>query len=212
MNLLYPIAFAHQPVIVILSPQFSYSDNTLQLKATASMHIGFFFDIKGEITSMTVPDINPIVHDQYQNYNNVRNFLNICANTGEAVDDSLLQLLEKVMPERKVEFAKMDFSKRRDEFSLLIKKSDLIKELPEFNSSINRKGITKVFSEFVKLRNYYTHGKLILKYDSEQYYIQIIDKSTGIKTTNGIDRNILTSFLNTGTELVRLISIIANLV
>ncbi|MHB8208711.1 hypothetical protein [Mucilaginibacter sp.] len=164
----------------------------------------------GEKATMHVPDLTPKIQSQFENYNKVRYFLNICANTGEAVDDSLLQLLEKMLPEKKVEFAKMDFSKRRDEFSDLIKKSEVVKKLSEFDSSSKRKAITTTFAQFVKFRNYYTHGKLILKYESEQYYIQLIEKSTGIKTICGIDRNILTSFLNTGTELIRLMSIISH--
>ena len=211
MNLLTPVIFANQPVILLLSPQFSYTDNLLQLTATVSMHIGFFFDLKdGEVASMKVPNVTSTVQDQYRNYNNVRSFLNICANAGEAVDDCLLQLLEKSQQERKVEFAKMDFSKRRDQFSELIKKKSEIKQLTEYNSSASRKHITTTFAQFVKLRNYYTHGKLILKYGSQQYYIQYIDKATGIKTTSGIDRNILTSFIETGTELIRLINVISH--
>jgi len=209
MNLLDPTEFTQQPVILIMSPSVSYIDNTLQVSATASMHFGFFFNLQGdEVATIKVTDITPKVKSQYQDYNKVRHFLNICANTGEAVDDNLLQVLEKMLPEKKVEFAKMDFSKRRDEFSELINKNEVIKKLSEFDSKTKRKAITTTFAQFVKFRNYYTHGKLILKYDSKEYYIQIINKSTGIKTTHGIDREILTSFLNTGTELIRLISII----
>lgn len=207
MNLLQPTSFPQQPLILILSTPFSYTDNILQLTATVSMHIGFFFNLKaGEEASMKVPDFNPTIRSQYQNYNKVRQFLNICANTGEAVDDMLLSVLEKAYPEKKVNLAKLDFTKRRDEFSILIKKSDLIKKLPEFDSSTKRKAITSTFAQFIKLRNYYTHGKLILKYETEQYYIQVVDKATGIKTTHGIDRNILMSFIETGTELIRLLT------
>jgi hypothetical protein len=209
MNLLQPTNFAQEPLILIISPPFSYTDNTLQLTATVSMHLGFFFNLKpGEEASMIVPDLKPTIQHQYQNYNRVRQFINICANTGEAVDDTLLSVLEKAYPERKADLAKLDFTKRRDEFSNLIKKSDLIKTLPEFDSSTKRKEITTTFTQFVKLRNYYTHGKLILKYDTEIYYVQIIDKPTGIKTTHGIDRNILTSFIETGAELIRLLTLI----
>jgi len=210
MNLIHPSQFSRQPLVLIISPQFSYTDNSLQVSATVSMHFGFFFNLKaGEEATMKVPDFTPKIKSQYENYNKVRHFLNICANTGEAVDDSLLDLLEKIIPERKVEFAKMDFLKRRDQFSDLIKKSEAIKKLQEFDSPTKRKTITTTFTQFVKLRNYYTHGKLILKYESEQYFIQFIDKSTGIKTICGIDRNILTSFLHTGTELIKLISLIS---
>lgn len=210
MNLIYPMTFTHQPLILIISPQFSYTDNSLQLVATVSINFGFFFNLKkGEEATINVPDFVPQIKSQYENYNKVRHFLNICANTGEAVDDSLLQLLEKMIPERKVEFAKMDFMKRRDEFSVLFNKSEVIKKLPEFDSKSKRKVITTTFTQFITLRNYYTHGKLILKYNSGQYYIQVIDKPTGIKTTYEINRDILTSFLNTGTEIINLISIIS---
>ena len=158
---------------------------------------------------MKLPNFPPIIQKQYINYNKVRNFLNVCANTGEAVDDCLLGLLEKMASEKTVEFAKMDFTKRRDEFSDLIKKNEVVKKLTEFESSKKRKDITTTFAQFVKLRNYYTHGKLIIKYETEQYYIQYIDKPTGIKTICGIDRNILSSFLAVGTELTRLLSVIS---
>lgn len=211
MNLLHPTEFAKQPVIVVLSPQFSFTDHLLQLTATVSMHFGFFYDLKlGEVATIKPSDIISQINSRYLNYNKVRHSLNICANTGEAVDDSLLQLLEKILPERKVEFAKMDFLKRRDEFSTLIKKSETIKKMTEFDTKDKRNDITRTFSQFIKLRNYYTHGKLILKYETEQYYIQIIDKSTGIRSTLGIDRKILTSYLNTGTELVALMTLIKN--
>lgn len=209
MNLLLPTEFPLQPVILIMSPQVQYFDNLLQVSASLSMHFGFFFHLKGdEVASMVAPDLSPKIQTKIHNYVKVRQFLNICANTGEAVDDSLLQVLEKMLPKRKLEFSKMDFLKRRDEFSELINKNEEIKKLSEFDVKAKRKVITTTFVQFVKLRNYYTHGKLILKYDSDEYYIQVIDKSTGIKTTQGIDRKILSSFIETGTELIRLISII----
>ncbi|RQO75258.1 hypothetical protein DBR43_07820 [Pedobacter sp. KBW06] len=175
------------------------------------MHFGFFFDLKaGEEATMNVPDFRPKINSRYQNYNLFRSFLNVCSSTGEAVDDSLLQLLERMIPEKRSELARMDFSKRRDEFSELIKKNEAIKKLPELDSSTKRKAITTTFAQFVKLRNYYTHGKLILNYEKEEYYIQIINKSTGIKMTYGIDRNILKSFLDVGTDLIQLFSIISH--
>ncbi|NQX39896.1 hypothetical protein SAMN05421820_106297 [Pedobacter steynii] len=88
MNLLHPTEFPQQPVIVIISPPMSYTDNSLQVSATVSMHFGFFFNLKGdEVATVQVPDLIPKIKSQYQNYNKVRHFLNICANTGEAVDD-----------------------------------------------------------------------------------------------------------------------------
>lgn len=209
MQLIPPTEFTEQPVILVFSPQVAYTDNVLQLTPTASMHLGFFYDLKiGEEAEMTVPDFFPTINKEFNNYLKVRNSLNVCANTGEAVDDSLLNLLEKMHPEKKVELAKMEFSKRRDEFSDLINKNNAIKKLIDFDTKPKRKAITTTFSEFVKLRNYYTHGKLILKYNSGQYYIQIINKSTGQKKTCGIDRKILTSYIETGTELIRLTSLI----
>ena len=209
MNLLHPTEFTQQPVIIIMSPPVSYTDKSLQLSEKVSMNFGFFFYLKpDEEPEIIVPDFVQVVKSHFVNYNKVRQFLGICANTGEAVDDSLLHLLEKIFPENNVEFAKMDFLKRRDHFSELIKKNDAIKKLSEFDTKTKRKQITTTFSQFVRLRNYYTHGKLIIKYESEQYYIQVIDKSTGIKTVLGIDRKILMSFIDTGNELVRLISII----
>lgn len=211
MNLLHPIAFIRPPVILIMSPEVSYTDNLLQLSTTVSMNIGFFNDLKeGEVADITVPDFAPIINSQFVNYNKVRSSLNVCANTGEAVDDCLLSLLEKMQPQNKIEFAKMDFSKRRDHFSILFNKSDIIKKLPEFDSSAKRKAITKTFSHFVNFRNYYTHGTLIIKYQTDQYYIQYIDKARGIKKVCGIDRKILTSYIDTGIELKRLMRLISS--
>lgn len=211
MNLLHPIAFTRPPVILIMSPEVSYTDNLLQLSTTASMHIGFFNELKdGEIANITVPDFTPIINSQFGNYNKVRSTLNVCANTGESVDDCLLSLLVKMQPQDKIELAKLDFSKRRDQFSILINKNDKIKNLQEFDSSSKRKVITKTFFHFVNFRNYYTHGTLIIKYQTDQYYIQYIDKASGNKKVCGIDRKILTSFIDTGTELKRIMRLISS--
>lgn len=208
MNLLKPLTQPRDQTTLVVSPPFTYHDKVLQLDITTSMHFGFFFNLKPgeESAPFTLPELS--VTKNFPDYLKVKQILNACANLAEAIDVQLLGLLHRAYPNRREELGMMDFYQKRGVFSDLVHKTNALKRLPDFDNKVKRKTITKTLADFVVYRNYYTHGVLILKYGTKQYYIKCIEKSTGAEITFGIDRAILTSYLDTGAEFQRLMLIV----
>ena len=175
----------------------------------------------------TIGTLDPIPKPPPQEWQNIilkyQTMINICANTGEIVNRTLVELLDKAMNAKYIpagvrpyeltkgtSTATMDFMSLRDEFSEFLK-TDFIRSQSRFDSKSKRKSITSPFNQFVLDRNLYTHGRLHLEVPALRALMQSRDNRTRQLFYAEINPQILQSFSQFGTDLLAIFQLIEDL-